>query len=141
MPLHVIKLAFQYYLKHSFLPKNTRKSCSNISLTVPLQCSRTCAVCIIRNKELTTLIPNGGKKIPISSLGLSVMCKVQIKAAGWLAKGAPCLHAIAIFKQHYSSIMPEVLGEKAMLTSTTLTVIHDHIGLNKIQEFCQHSVK
>lgn len=69
-----------------------------------------------------------------------VICKLQT-AVGWLANRLPCLQAIAIFNQHHSSIMPEVLEEKAMPTPTTLTVIPDHIDLNKIQEFCQHSIK
>lgn len=57
---------------------------------------------------MTTLISNGSKKTPIISLGLSIVCKLQIKAASWLANSLPCLQVIAILNQHYSLIMPEV---------------------------------
>lgn len=77
-----------------FHQKDTIKCSSNISLTVPLQSNRTCAACITRRKELTILIPNGSKKTPIISLGLSVICKLQIKALGWLANRLPCLQVM-----------------------------------------------
>lgn len=68
-----------------------------------------------KEQRINNFSTNGSKKTQITSLGLSVISKQQRKAGGCLANRLPCLQVIAIFNQHYSSIMPEVLEEKAML--------------------------